>query len=361
MNLSISSTGYNVVFDDTLTELGEFIQKANYSKVLMLTDRNTCQHCLPVLQAAIPGFDGYDVIEVDPGEENKNIDFCIGIWRMMLDFGADRQSLLINLGGGVVTDMGGFVASTFKRGIDFVQVPTTLLSQVDASVGGKTGIDMGNVKNIIGTFAQPKAVFIATKFLQTLDRRQLVSGFAEVIKHGLIADRTFYDTIKAMDVSDLTLEHIKHSVAIKNDVVTQDPLEKGLRKILNFGHTIGHAIEGYALANDSRPLLHGEAIAVGMICEAYLAYRINGLSKIALDDIIYTFRTHFPDYGYDSSIYEELLTLMKNDKKNAGSQIGFALLNDIGRCSIDLFVGEDLIRESLDFYRTVTMQPVTTG
>ena len=236
---SIRSIGYDVVFDDTLAGLFDFVQTTPYSKILILTDRNTSEHCLPVLRAAAPAFDDYDVIEVDPGEENKNIEFCEGIWRTMLDFGADRQSLLINLGGGVVTDMGGFAASTFKRGIDFIQVPTTLLSQVDASVGGKTGIDMGNVKNIIGTFAQPKAVFIAARFLATLDKRQLVSGFAEVIKHGLIADKAFYEEVKVLDAASLSLKHISHSVAIKNSVVTQDPHEKGLRKILNFGHTVG--------------------------------------------------------------------------------------------------------------------------
>ncbi len=348
---TIRSTGYDVVFDDTLTELHRFIQQNSYSKILILTDRNTSAHCLPVLQDALPGFDGYDVIEVDPGEENKNIDFCVGIWRMMLDFGADRQSLLINLGGGVVTDMGGFTASTFKRGIDFVQVPTTLLSQVDASVGGKTGVDLGNVKNIIGTFAQPKAVFIASTFLQTLERRQRVSGFAEIIKHGLIADRSFYETVKGLDAEAMSLEYIRHSVAIKNNVVIQDPLEKGLRKILNFGHTIGHALEGYSLTNDRNPLLHGEAIAAGMICEAYLAHRLNGLPENALEDIINTFRAHFPDYAYNGEIYDALLTLMKNDKKNAGDRIGFALLSTIGQCSIDVFVEERLIVESLDFYR----------
>lgn len=351
MSQYITSIGYNVFFDNTLAALQQFVQGSTYSKVLILVDRHTSEHCLPLLQAAMPGFDGYDIIEIDPGEENKNIDFCIGIWKMMLDFGADRQSLLINLGGGVVTDMGGFAASTFKRGIDFVQVPTTLLSQVDASVGGKTGIDMDNVKNIIGTFAQPKAVFIADRFLATLGKRQLVSGFAEVIKHGLIADKAFYETVKGMDAADLSLEHIRHSVAIKNEVVTQDPTEKGLRKILNFGHTIGHAIEGYSLAHDANPLLHGEAIAVGMICEGYLAHRANGLAKDALDDLIYTFRTHFPDYTYHAGIYDSLIALMKNDKKNSGDRIGFALISDIGRCSIDQFVGEELIRESLDFYR----------
>jgi len=348
---TLSSTGYDIFFDDSLSALNRFIQEHSYSKILVLTDRNTSEHCLPILQQAIPGWDGYDVIEVDPGEENKNIDFCVGIWRMMLDFGADRQSLLINLGGGVVTDMGGFAASTFKRGIDFIQVPTTLLAQVDASVGGKTGIDLGNVKNIVGTFAQPKAVFIASTFLKTLDRRQLVSGFAEVIKHGLIADRAFYETVRGLQAEQVSLSHIRHSVAIKNNVVTQDPMEKGLRKILNFGHTIGHALEGYSLANDRNPLLHGEAIAAGMICEAYLAHRLNGLSEEELNDIILTFRSHYPDYTFGGEIYPDLLELMKNDKKNAGKQIGFALLSAIGQCSIDVFVEEPLILESLDFYR----------
>lgn len=350
-NNSIASIGYEVFFDNTLVALDRFLQANRYSNVFILTDRNTSIHCLPVLHAAVPRLAGYDIIEVDPGEENKNIDFCVGIWKMMLDFGADRQSLLINLGGGVVTDMGGFAASTFKRGIDFVQVPTTLLSQVDASVGGKTGVDMGNVKNIIGTFTQPKAVFIATQFLETLANRQLVSGFAEVIKHGLIADRLFYEAVKGKGVVAINLEDIKHSVAIKNNVVTQDPHEKGLRKILNFGHTIGHAIEGYSLAHDSNALLHGEAIAVGMICEAYLASRLNGLGQTELADITHTFRQHFPDYRYGREIYGQLIALMKNDKKNSGDRIGFALLSAIGACDVDVFVEENMIKESLDFYR----------
>lgn len=348
---SIRSTDYDVVFDNTLASLDTFIKASRYSNVMILTDRNTSTYCLPVLQDAVPQLQKYNIIEVDPGEENKNIDFCVGIWRMMLDFGADRQSLMINLGGGVVTDMGGFAASTFKRGIDFVQVPTTLLSQVDASVGGKTGIDMDHVKNVIGTFAQPKAVFIATKFLETLDKRQLVSGFAELIKHGLIADNTFYEAVKEKNVDAVGLADIKHSVSIKNKVVMGDPHEKGRRKVLNFGHTIGHAIEGYSLANDRDPLLHGEAIAVGMICEAYLARRLNGLGEAGLADIIETMRKHFPDYHYEKEIYNQLVTLMKNDKKNSGNRIGFALLSDIGACDIDVFVEEKIIEESLDFYR----------
>lgn len=348
---SITSIGYEVFFDDTLATLEGFLQARTYSKILILVDRNTGTHCLPVLHAAVPQLADCDIIEVDPGEENKNIDFCIGIWKMLIDFGADRKSLLINLGGGVITDMGGFAASTFKRGIDFIQIPTTLLSQVDASVGGKTGIDMDSVKNIIGTFTQPQAVFIATKFLKTLDDRQRISGFAEVIKHGLIADATFYEAVKGKSAANINVDDIRHSVGIKNNVVTLDPHEKGLRKTLNFGHTIGHAIEGYSLANDADPLLHGEAIAVGMICEAFLARRLNGLSDDALADIVATFRRHFPDYRFEGNIYGKLIELMKNDKKNAGDRIGFALPSAIGRCDVDVFVSEDLICESLDFYR----------
>lgn len=347
----IESLGYQVYFDDTLASLETFLAERNYSKIIVLVDSNTLDNCLPLFQQALPNLSNYDVIEVDPGEENKNIDFCIGVWQNMLDFGADRHSLLINLGGGVVTDMGGFAASTFKRGMDFIQIPTTLLSQVDASVGGKTGIDMGSVKNIIGTFAQPQAVFISSRFLKTLDQRQSLSGFAEVIKHGLIFDRAYYERVKILDITQVDNTLVKHSVSIKNKVVLDDPKEKGLRKILNFGHTIGHAIEGYSLLNDRNPLLHGEAIAIGMICEGYLSYKLNGLSLDELNDLIATFRRYFADYAFSSAIDTTLLDLMRNDKKNLSNQIGFALLDKIGSCQYDIFVSEDDIIESLDFYR----------
>lgn len=347
----IDSLGYQVFFDDQLASLSRFILSRSYSRILLLTDRNTSVHCLPIIQAAWPEFDNYDVIEVDPGEENKNIDFCIGVWKMMLDFNADRRSLLINLGGGVVTDMGGFAASTFKRGIDFLHIPTTLLSQVDASVGGKTGIDLDNVKNIVGTFTQPQAVFISTRFLSTLDRRQIASGFAEVIKHGIIADAMFYHRMKEIDPQKISLAEIRHSVEIKNQVVLVDPKEKSLRKTLNFGHTIGHALEGYSMVHDSVPLLHGEATAAGMICEGYLAHKHNGMDESELNDIVKTFRSLFPDYSFSESSYQELLALMRNDKKNEGSKIGFALPSRIGVCDVDLFVEESDIIHALDFYR----------
>lgn len=346
----IISNGYSVFFDNNLSSLKDFLDQSSYSKIFFLTDLNTSEHCMPVIGKYLPDLDNYDIIEVDPGEENKNIDYCIGVWHMLLDFGADRNSLLINLGGGVVTDMGGFAASTYKRGIDFVQIPTTLLSQVDASVGGKTGIDLGSVKNIIGTFAQPKAVFISTDFLETLDKQQLISGFAEVVKHGLIADKAYFENIKQADPTKLHHEVIYHSVEIKNHVVTTDPFEKGLRKTLNFGHTIGHAIETYSLKTDRRPLLHGEAIAIGMICEGYLSHKYNTLKGAELDELISFIRSVFPDYSFSKEIYEEVIEYMKNDKKNFQGQIGFALLSEIGKCDYNIYLAEDQITESLDFY-----------
>lgn len=346
----IQSNGYDVFFDDELKDLKDFLNNSEYSKVFFLTDLNTSEHCMPLISQLIPSLDNYDIIEVDPGEENKNIDYCIGVWQMLLDFGADRNSLLINLGGGVITDMGGFAASTFKRGIDFVQIPTTLLSQVDASVGGKTGIDLGNIKNIIGTFAQPKAVFISSKFLKTLDERQIISGFAEIVKHGIIADKDYFNELKKINPLEVGPEIIYHSVEIKNFVVTTDPFEKSIRKTLNFGHTIGHAIETYSLKNDNRALLHGEAIAIGMICEAFLASQHNRLSAEDLQEITAYIRSVFPDYHLKADSYSDILEFMQNDKKNVNGQIGFALPSEIGKCDFNIYLTPEQIIESLNFY-----------
>lgn len=347
----IESINYSVFFENSLQELSAFLTQKKYSKVFVLVDTNTEIQCLPTLQKALGSIE-FDLIEVTPGEENKNIDFCIGIWRMLLDFGADRNSIIINLGGGVITDMGGFAASTFKRGIDFVQVPTTLLSQVDASVGGKTGIDMENVKNIIGTFTQPKAVYIHTPFLKTLSDRELRSGYAEVIKHGLIYDVSLFKNLKGIVPKDLNDEIIYRSIEIKNEVVLNDPFEKGLRKILNYGHTIGHAVESYSLKHDKVPLLHGEAIAIGFICEAYLSQKRNGLKEEELSVIVDTIRTTYPAYKLNKSNYPDLIDIMKNDKKNNAGQISFSLLSQIGKCSYDIYCTEEEIVESLDYYTT---------
>ncbi|WP_395625983.1 3-dehydroquinate synthase [Daejeonella sp.] len=346
---AIESINYSVFFENSLQELRYFLEKNKYSKVFVLVDSNTEIHCLPLLQDALGDIE-FDLIEVTPGEENKNIDFCIGIWKMLLDFGADRSSILINLGGGVITDMGGFAASTFKRGIDFVQVPTTLLSQVDASIGGKTGIDMDNVKNIIGTFTQPKAVFIHNAFLSSLDQRELRSGYAEVIKHGLIYDANLFEKLKSIKPAEINPELIYRSVEIKNEVVKADPFEKGLRKILNFGHTIGHAVESYSLQHDKKPLLHGEAIAIGFICEAYLSAKKNKLTKEELREIVDTIKSVYPAYKVAKSSYKNLIELMKNDKKNISDKISFSLLSKIGACDYDIYCTEEEILGSLEFY-----------
>lgn len=345
----IQSIDYKIYFQNSLQELKSFITNNNYSKIFFLVDTNTEKHCLIRLQEALNLTD-FDIIEVDPGEENKNIDFCIGIWKNLLDFGADRNSLLINLGGGVITDMGGFAAATYKRGIDFVQVPTTLLSQVDASVGGKTGIDMDHVKNIIGTFTQPKAVFIDTGFLKTLEKRQLYSGFAEVIKHGLIYDSSLFDKLSKITPEEVTSDIIYRSIEIKNEVVTSDPYENGLRKILNFGHTIGHAVESFSLAHDSDPLLHGEAIAIGFICEGFLSAKINGLSEVHLNVICKTLLNLYPKYDLKKASFSAYIDLMKNDKKNESGRINCSLLQTIGKCSIDSFCSTEDLIESLEYY-----------
>jgi len=347
---TIQSDNYPIYFNNSVAELAQFVKNGNYSKFFILTDENTALHCLPMIKEQFEGMDNYDVLEINAGEESKDIDFCIGIWRLLIDFGADRKSLLINLGGGVISDMGGFAASTFKRGIDFVHVPTTLLSQVDASVGGKTGIDIDSIKNIIGTFTQPKAVFIAYDFLNTLPSRQILSGLAEMLKHGLIADAAYWNELKNSDLSHPAPELIYRSVEIKNKVVMEDPTEQGLRKCLNFGHTIGHAIETNSLLNDSDPLSHGEAIAIGMICEAYLSHQKTGLSQAELTEITEVFSRLYPKYLVEESSFSNLFTLMQKDKKNQNGKINCTLLSHIGQCSIDHICTVYELYESLRYY-----------
>ena len=347
---TIQSLSYPIVFNDDFAALNQFLREKNYSKIFFLVDEQTEKHCLPLLISQLQ-ITEYDLIEITSGEINKTIDFCIGIWRMLIDFGADRNSLLINVGGGVITDIGGFAASTFKRGIDFVQIPTTLLSQVDASVGGKTGIDMDNLKNIIGTFAQPNAVFIDTFFLRTLPKRQAISGFAEMLKHGLIADRTYFNLLKEASPETIDPELIYHSITIKNEVVKQDPEEKGLRKILNFGHTVGHAIESYSLKNDPTPLTHGEAIAIGMVCEAFLSVEKTELTAAELVEIMETFSRFYEKYTIKEASVLALIELMKSDKKNNSGKINCSLLTQIGHCTIDIFCNEEELCRSLSFYQ----------
>lgn len=349
----IKNADHFIHFESGLAPLKEILDQNKYSKVFVFADTNTAEHCLPVFRSLLDDLEDFDIIETDPGEENKNIDFCIGIWKTLLDFGADRKCLMINLGGGVITDMGGFVASTYKRGIDFINIPTTLLSQVDASVGGKTGIDIDNVKNMVGTFSLPQAVFIENIFLSTLSKRELLSGFAEMIKHGLIADANYYGRLKTSNYQALAPKEIYRSIEIKNKVVTEDPLEKGLRKILNFGHTIGHAVESYALSNSKKPLTHGEAIAIGMVCEAYLSAKYCDLTQEELADIGKYILSIYPKYNIKEKSFDNLLSLMQSDKKNEDGKIMFSLLEKIGKCTFNCRVTNDDIKSSLNYYNSL--------
>ncbi len=349
---SIISQSYEVHFGELAkAALKQHIAKSNYSKVFVLVDENTKKYCLPFFKKEIMVHPIDSIFEIEPGEENKNINTCTKVWELLSNFDGDRKSLLINLGGGVLTDLGGFVASTFKRGIDFINIPTTLLSMVDASVGGKTGVDLGVLKNQIGVINQPVMVLVFTEFLKTLEPRQRVSGYAEMLKHGLISDREYWNELK--ETGNFTeSDSIQKSIAIKNKVVLQDPTEKGLRKILNFGHTLGHAIESYCLENpEKKTLLHGEAIAIGMILEGYLSHELKGLSKLSLEEIKETFLHYFDPVDFTDEDVDAILRLLKFDKKNTHGDINFVLLQSIGEAATDVKVPEELYQKAFAYYR----------
>jgi len=325
-----------------------FLKGKKYSKIAILVDENTEEHCLPLILDALP--DHY-LITIQSGEENKNLTTCEDIWHALTEAGFDRKGLLINLGGGVIGDMGGFVASTYKRGFHFLNIPTTLLSQVDASVGGKLGIDFNGFKNHIGIFNEPQNVLICTDFYTTLPIREIRSGFAEVIKHGLIYDKSYWEQISQVthESANWTML-VGRSIDIKKEVVKQDPYESGLRKILNFGHTIGHAIESYFLEISGQRLLHGEAIAIGMICEAYLSKKITGLSDEALKAITsYLIKIYEPK-ALDVKLFEDILQLTIQDKKNEGGVVQFSLLKEIGSSTINIPLGLPDMIDSLYYF-----------
>lgn len=353
----IKAAGYSVYINkDIASDINKFFKagKNNFSKVFILADENSLKFCYPRLAAQVDSFKDAEIIEIESGEENKSIEVCMQIWTTLSEFGADRNSLFVNLGGGVIGDMGGFIASTFKRGIRFINIPTTLLAQVDASVGGKVGIDLNHLKNEIGVFNTPVAVFIDPEFLGTLEKRQLLSGYAEIIKHALIADAAYWKKLNAAAVYDLanSEELIETSVHIKNRTVLEDPLEKGLRKILNFGHTIGHAIETLFLEDDSKKtMLHGEAIAAGMICEAFLSAELSTLSKTELAEITKFILHRYEAAAIEEKDFERLTAIMKHDKKNDKAGINFSLLSAIGSCEINKTAAPEQIINALNYYR----------
>ncbi|QIP12325.1 3-dehydroquinate synthase [Spirosoma aureum] len=331
--------------------LPAFLESYDFSAVAIIADNHTFRFCYPDLKAFLPK---HTLVRIKAGEEQKHIATCEMIWDALTRANFDRHALVLNLGGGVIGDMGGFCAATYKRGIAFAQLPTTLLSQVDASVGGKLGIDFRGFKNHIGVFKQPDTVLIDPAFLATLPERELRSGFAEVIKHCLIADAAMWDEIRRRDLDEQDWAAlVAHSVAVKQRVVEQDPTEKGLRKILNFGHTLGHAVETYYLTQPRKRLLHGEAIAVGMVAEAYIAFHKKMIDENLLTQIEEYMFAVYGNVRLTDADTEPILALTLQDKKNRGNQVRMALLDGPGSCTFDVPVTAGEMRRGLEFYRGV--------
>lgn len=350
---TIVSLGYKVYYGETVyAELNRFLTGNHYSKYFVFCDENSFKYCYADLLTNCKKLQSAEIIEVDSGEGSKNLEICAHVWETMLEHNADRNTLVINIGGGVVSDLGGFIASVYKRGIDFINIPTTVLAMADASVGGKTGIDFANLKNVIGTITQPKAVFVNTKFVTSLPRRQFMNGMAEVLKMALISDKALWKKIKA----DSELKDVSHylyrSIELKNKFVKQDPLEKNSRKSLNFGHTIGHAVES-VLLNTSDELLHGEAVIVGMIAESYISYKKKLITKVQLEEIVNTIRSSYTLAPIHVQHFEAIDMLILNDKKNHKGKSLFVLLNGIGACKINQVVTPSQVKASLEYYNAL--------
>lgn len=339
-----------VYFDDrNLSAWNQWLKEVSLNRIFVLADEHTAQHCLPILKAATPSQVKIHQIVVPAGESSKSIESATHIWKELLAGHATRNDCLVNLGGGMITDLGGFAASLFKRGMKFVHFPTTLLAQVDASIGGKTGIDFGNLKNMIGTWSQPEAIFILPDFLSTLDERQLRNGWAEMMKHALIADADYWQKVKHFNPSHIG-SCIQRSVEIKKKIVNADPWEQALRKILNFGHTVGHALEAYFLQYAGKEVFHGEAIAAGMICEAWIATHCCGLSPNVYMDIENAIDGVYSRLTFPGAAITELIDLMLQDKKNANQEIRMALIRSIGDALPQVPVNTDFIVGSLHAY-----------
>lgn len=342
-----------IICHHLIQDLHEAIAKCPHDKLFILTDEHTRQLCLPLLaesdliQQAIP-------ICIGAEDVHKNVETLAYVWKELSDQGGTRHSLLINLGGGMVTDLGGFAAATFKRGIRYINIPTTLLAMVDASVGGKTGINFNGLKNEIGSFYPAESVLIDTQFLKSLDRQNVLSGYAEMLKHGLISTCPHWAELLKMDFNLIDYQLLQHlvaqSVEIKERIVEQDPLEKGIRKALNLGHTVGHAFESFALEN-AHPVLHGYAVAWGIVCELYFSCLKTGFPKDKLRQTIGFIKEHYGVLAFDCKHYDRLFEFMTHDKKNTAGIINFTLLSDIGGIQINQTATREEIFEMLDFYR----------
>lgn len=342
---------YKVYISEDLRKLTKAIGQPGFSQVAILVDENTRACCLPLLLRAAPALRDALFLEIPAGESFKTIDTCSRLWEELLSRHVDRNALLINLGGGVIGDMGGFVASTYKRGFAFINIPTTLLAQVDATVGGKLGVDFGSVKNAVGLFVNPTAVLVCPGFLKTLPNEELLSGFAEMIKHSLISSAQHWKHVKKLNPLKInnweTLIH--DSLLVKKKIVVQDPHEKNVRKVLNFGHTLGHAFESAALQKGT-PLLHGHAVALGIIAESFLSNKLTGLKSGELEEITDFIMQHYKNYFPDVSKIN-WQKWIKHDKKNANGKFNFTLLKSIGKPVINVDCEEKLLHQSVDYLK----------
>ncbi|RPE00773.1 3-dehydroquinate synthase [Aureibaculum marinum] len=350
----IKSTDYSIYFNaDAYQNLNSYIFNNKIDTIFVLADENTNTYCLPIFKTKISKDISVKTILIKSGEINKNITTCVNVWKKLTELEADRKSLVINIGGGMVTDLGGFVASTFKRGIKFINIPTTLLSMVDASVGSKTGVDLDNLKNLVGLFSNPEMVLIDTSYLKTLPERELKSGVAEIIKYGVTFDAELLDKIehdKWKNSEDLDAI-IYQSIQIKNKVVLEDYKETGLRKVLNYGHTVGHAIESYYLDHpDLKRLLHGEAIAIGMVVEGYISNQQYGFPQNKLETLKQYILKTYGKVTIDKKHYASILELMKHDKKNIKGTVRYILLKDIADFIIDGEASLASVIEGLEYY-----------
>jgi 3-dehydroquinate synthase len=351
------TTKHSIIYisSEIQTILLEVLKNYSNRKVFILVDENTKKHCLPIIQQ-VGIINKSEIIKITSGEKNKNIETVINVWNELTKKGADRNSLIINLGGGIIGDLGGFVASTFKRGIEFINIPTTLLSQVDASVGGKTGINFLGFKNEIGVFNHPKFVIIDSTFNRTLDKTNILSGWAEMLKHALIFNETDWSNLISHDIKQIGFkilnQLIARSVNIKNHFVEKDPFEKNIRKALNFGHTFGHAFESLFIGTENE-ITHGEAIAHGIICELYLSKKICKFSSEKAEKVISYLINTYGKINIQESDIEKIIEFTSHDKKNKESNINFTLLEDFGEFKIDQFCAKEEIIETLSWYRNL--------
>ncbi len=342
----ISAGSYSIYFENKkFSALNRFLKQKKFSHYFILCDENTIQNCVPQLISAVPALAKAHLIETESGEAAKSLEIAVHIWNCLLEEQADRESVLIHVGGGVICDLGGFCASVFKRGIPFIHLPTTVLAMADASIGTKTAIDFEGIKNTIGTFAAPEAVFIAPHFLHTLPQRHLLNGLAEIYKIALVADRRFWSRLQGLQMNEL----IYQSVLLKTKIVKRDPLEKNLRKVLNFGHSIGHALEAFLLA-EQLDILHGEAVVAGMIMETHVAWQKKLIPASLRDEIVFVLSSWFdlPAFGFD---FQQLEPFLRHDKKNKNGELKLALLRGAGQGVPASTCTPTQIKKAIAFYK----------